>query len=411
MSIFRIRNDDFSSFYRTDNTAYSLLGMEINNNLSDASIGDVLLWDGKSWTHGTISDSSIHAYGFDPVNSSVSFGGITGAVPVFGDRNTVFGTYAGTDNTYDSADNVFIGYDAASMVTGLDQSVVIGSSAGHVLTSGATGSVFIGFQAGHLNTSGFGNTSLGTKTLLSNVSGHNLTAIGYQSLQNATAGLNTALGYSSLSNVTSGVGNVGIGSNVGSTLTTGSNNVIIGTGASTLGTNVSNSIVIGANASTIGSYGSQLMIGSLANQIDNINIGPNKWFLSTVLTMVSGSVNNIFKMNLPNNKQVVACIVNTNVKASTGVSNGVASNLSSLTISAVNSNGVVTHSLTDNGNGNRIAAGGALVTNLGLVVTDVGTSVVVSMDLTNSNNNGYDFYCRLNIQNIGVDNIPIQILL
>jgi hypothetical protein len=125
--------------------------------------------------------------------------------------------------------------------------------------------VFLGYQAGNSNTSGTQNTAIGIGALQSNVSASYNTAVGYQALNANTGGQNTAvgrqalylstgtsgstaIGVNALYSSTYGTNNVAVGDTAQYLLTTGSGNVAVGNGALYSNATSSNTVAIGNQA-------------------------------------------------------------------------------------------------------------------------------------------------------------------
>jgi len=96
------------------------------------------------------------------------------------------------------------------------------------------------------NASGSENSSFGHSSLKQNTTGNQNTGIGVSSLQlNTTGNKNTGLGYAALTNMTSGQRNVGVGANAGGSLTTGDQNIFIGDNSGFQTSSGNNNILIG----------------------------------------------------------------------------------------------------------------------------------------------------------------------
>lgn len=96
------------------------------------------------------------------------------------------------------------------------------------------------------NASGGENSSFGHSSLKQNTTGTQNTGVGVSSLQlNTTGDKNTGLGYAALTNMTSGQRNVGVGANAGGSLTTGDQNIFIGDNSGFQTSSGNNNILIG----------------------------------------------------------------------------------------------------------------------------------------------------------------------
>lgn len=160
--------------------------------------------------------------------------------------------------------NVFLGYDAGTSISGGGFNIGIGLSALSGITSGnyntATGSYALsrnstgtyntatGYQALFSNTTGVQNAALGSEALTSNTTGNYNTAVGHGSLnKNESGGSNTAIGFLSLSNNYTGEGNTASGISALESNTIGENNTA--NGRLSLWSNIG-----GTNNTALGAY-------------------------------------------------------------------------------------------------------------------------------------------------------------
>ena len=224
-----------------------------------------------------IGDSAAAATTTGQKNTAVGFESLK--TNVVGDNNTAIGyqaleASAASDGTGDNtavgcnaaellaggADNVFIGSGAGATTTAVVSAVVIGKDAGGaVMTTDANGSVLIGKSAGDLLTSGASNTAIGYEALKTCSTGDNNTAVGWQALEIANSadgvGGNTAVGKDAGALLAAGFENVFIGNRAGNTTTAAHNTVVIGSGAGTgimtagfHDTGAAGTVLIGSNA-------------------------------------------------------------------------------------------------------------------------------------------------------------------
>lgn len=90
-------------------------------------------------------------------NNDNSFFGSGAGENVTANRNTALGSSALSAQT-SGADNTSVGANAASGATGnFSETVVVGSGAGDLMTTGADRNILLGYQAGNILTSGSGN--------------------------------------------------------------------------------------------------------------------------------------------------------------------------------------------------------------------------------------------------------------
>lgn len=137
-----------------------------------------------------------------------------------GSNNTAIGSRAGRYTT--GKRNTFAGSAAGAYITnGNDNTMVGNMGAPHISGSMGYANTILGALSSYKEgdksykyqlTSGYGNTAVGSSSLISNISGYYNTAVGTKSLRNLTSGYyNTAIGY-----------------NTGDLLETGSNKTFVG---------------------------------------------------------------------------------------------------------------------------------------------------------------------------------------
>jgi len=97
--------------------------------------------------------------------------------------------------------------------------------------AGTNCEIFGGGAGAALAAGGERNSALGRNALASNVTGDDITAVGYQALQLATAGPNTAIGSGALGAVTSGTANTALGLNAGGSQSTQIGGTFLGSNA------------------------------------------------------------------------------------------------------------------------------------------------------------------------------------
>jgi hypothetical protein len=187
--------------------------------------------------------------------------------------------------------------------------------------TGTTQNTYLGYNAG-LNTTGNYNSALGVDALKTNVSGEQITAIGWNSGKNSTGtrgtflgcqagqdctGIdNTGVGNQALQQVSSGAYNTGVGSYAlaGTTAVTGSSNTAVGyralyantTGASNVGigpqtlesvTTAASNVAVGAEAlKSLQTTNSNVAVGKSAGQstttgYENVFVGAGAGSINT----------------------------------------------------------------------------------------------------------------------------------
>ncbi len=209
------------------------------------------------------------------IQDTVCIGSFAGSAMTAGSFNTILGQRAaGFTGGLDDG-NVVIGYECLKN-GGLNthKSVFVGGQSGinascpntvavgyETLQSATAEAIGIGYQALQSLTSSPGNLGIGTAALggvQTDATGSN-TAVGMNCLASCTTSNNTGLGWTAGAQITTGTDNTVIGRNAGLNVVTGSSNVIIGSAADA-GAAVSNSIVIGSSISTATS--NQILIGN-----------------------------------------------------------------------------------------------------------------------------------------------------
>ena len=132
------------------------------------------------------------------------------------------------------------------------------------------------------------NTCVGDSTMPFNTTGPSNVAIGFQALYNTNAASNVAVGQSAMFNNTSGFNNISIGYNSGIGIISGSYNICIGLGSGSNIVSGTNGIYIGNSANATANTNNEIVIG---NNISGLGlhstlIGNN----STTRTILKGAV-------------------------------------------------------------------------------------------------------------------------
>jgi len=131
----------------------------------------------------------------------------------------------------DGHSNTGMGRAAMANLTGSDNNVAIGVSAGQSITTGSGQNTLLGVQTGYYNKTGGYNTAVGGAAMFGvyNQSHEYNVGVGYKSLYAITTGdKNVAIGMDAQVAVTSGEYNISLGQTAGNNITTGSGNVVIG---------------------------------------------------------------------------------------------------------------------------------------------------------------------------------------
>jgi|6_EtaG_2_1085325.scaffolds.fasta_scaffold16587_2 hypothetical protein len=267
----------------TSNTAlgYQALSAEVEGTRNTAIGYAALTAQNAGGSDGGASNTSNTAVGYN-----AGLGTTTGI------NNTYIGTYSANAMTT-ALNNVAIGKSAfggaadqavnycvaigvsalssASITTGADGSIAIGTNALASLTSGASNTA-VGYQAGDALTTGYENTVLGKNALGADVGGGRNVAIGFNALETQTGvtghQFNTSVGAYSGRYVSTGTENTFIGYYAGygasGTPTTGSYNTVVGSsaGGALEGAGADNTLIGRAAGSTITTGTSNIIIGS-----------------------------------------------------------------------------------------------------------------------------------------------------
>ena len=184
--------------------------------------------------------------------------------------------------------NVIIGHQAANVMTGSTDSVIIGRDAGLALLTGDSNTI-IGTNAMNVGTTAHNNTVLGIDAGQGLTTGNSNVILGRQCDGGATTAANVSIGFAAGS-ATCGNNNLAVcQSSSGNLVATDDNNIAIGVqslGAASGGTCLDN-IAIGRQAI----FGS----GSTAGAADNVGIGR-----SALLALSTGGTNTCIGLNSGN---------------------------------------------------------------------------------------------------------------
>ena len=232
------------------NTAVGYQALKLNAVANNTAVGHSAGLN----TTGTLNtyvgaSAGVGASGADTNNTGMGASAL--AAVTSGSYNTAVGAYAG-DAITTSSNCTLIGRSAGSAINHTD----------------ANGTVCLGNDSGESITSAIGSTALGKGALGSNSTGDQNTAVGFEALNDCTAGLNTALGYQAADSLVSGTSNTVVGARAfyaadGSE----TNSTIIGTDAGNAinHDDTDGNVIIGNDAGT----------GGAAALIDCVAIGYN----------------------------------------------------------------------------------------------------------------------------------------
>ncbi len=221
------------------------------NGLVVASTADIQLWTSTTKKMVIDDNSRISLSNNDGGTSNTIFGKSSSTSMSGSQQNVAFGegTLAGTD---DGIGNVALGFSCMNVGNAGNYNVGVGNQALTNVTG--NNNIAIGFQSSDAVTSGSANVAIGTSSLGANTATHNNVAVGTSVLQSLEASSqNTAIGSSAMSSIgtgASGLGNcvaigyqafqggvntdtgangtVAIGMNALTALTTGSGNTAVG---------------------------------------------------------------------------------------------------------------------------------------------------------------------------------------
>jgi trimeric autotransporter adhesin len=183
-----------------------------------------------------------------PSSGGIPYTGATAAVDLGAFNLKVNGMTVGRGLNLSTDNNVGVGKDVLTRVTGGSYLTAVGHESLYSNTTGYNNTA-IGSAALKANTSGLANTAIGSNSLQSNTTANFITAVGNHALRNNTTGgnntavgsgalefnstgeLNSAFGYDALKKNTTGSRNTATGVNALVDNTTGSDNTATGFGA------------------------------------------------------------------------------------------------------------------------------------------------------------------------------------
>jgi hypothetical protein len=206
-------------------------------NASASELGGVKVGTGLTITDGVLSASS----------SGVPYTGATQAVDLGTYDLKVNGMTVGRGLNSSTDNNVGIGKDVLTSVTGGSYLTAVGHESLYSNTTGYNNTA-IGSAALKANTGGLANTAIGSNSLSNNTTANFNTAVGNHALRNNTGGNNTAVGSGALEFNTTGQQNSAFGLNALKNNTTGSNNTATGVNALESNINGNENTANGVNA-------------------------------------------------------------------------------------------------------------------------------------------------------------------
>ena len=235
---------------KIDNLAVTTAKID-NLAVTDAKVNDV---DGSKLAAASVTNAKLATMANNTIKANISGGAATPSdVSISTLTNGVSwsltgnsGTTAGTNfvGTSDATDLVFKANNIEAGRIGLSLgNTSFGSTSLQSIITGTYNTAF-GYKALQSNTTGQANNGIGHQALLSNLNGTRNNALG-----------NTALG-----SITSGSYNVGVGDSVGNgvnsgtSLTTGSNNTLMGYQADVNSNSATNRIALGSGATATVNY-------------------------------------------------------------------------------------------------------------------------------------------------------------
>ncbi len=203
---------------------------------------------GRSITTGN-NTTAVGAKALDALNTAIKNTAVgSGALQVnqTGDESTAVGYFALNANT--AANNTAVGSNAGAGLTTGSQNTFVGQGTSSVTTGGSN--TFMGYQAGMgAATTSAQNTFLGSQAAWNNgVTGviSNSVAIGFNALANIGTGLvnDTVVGAAAGQLITTGSSNTLIGYRAGNNITTGVNNLVLGSGINAISATATNTLNI-----------------------------------------------------------------------------------------------------------------------------------------------------------------------
>ena len=206
-------------------------------NASASELGGIKVGTGLTITNGVLSASA----------SGVPYTGATQAVDLGTYDLKVNGMTVGRGLNSSTDNNVGIGKDVLTSVTGGSYLTAVGHESLYSNTTGYNNTA-IGSAALKANTGGLANTAIGSNSLSNNTTANFNTAVGNHALKNNTGGNNTAVGSGALEFNTTGQQNSAFGLNALKSNTIGSNNTATGVNALESNINGNENTANGANA-------------------------------------------------------------------------------------------------------------------------------------------------------------------
>ena len=182
-----------------------------------------------------------------PSSGGIPYTGATAAVDLGAFNLKVNGMTVGRGLNLSTDNNVGIGKNVLTSVTGGSYLTAVGHESLYSNTTGYNNTA-IGSAALKANTGGLANTAIGSNSLSNNTTANFNTAVGNHALRNNTGGNNTAVGSGALEFNTSGQQNSAFGLNALKSNTSGSNNTATGVNALESNINGNENTANGANA-------------------------------------------------------------------------------------------------------------------------------------------------------------------
>ena len=207
-----------------------------------------------------------------PSSGGIPYTGATAAVDLGAFNLKVNGMTVGRGLNLNTDNNVGVGKDVLTRVTGGSYLTAVGHESLYSNTTGYNNTA-IGSAALKANTSGLANTAIGSNSLQSNTTANFITAVGNHALRNNTTGgnntavgsgalefnstgeLNSAFGLDALKQNTTGSRNTATGVNALGNNTTGNGNAATGFNSLRTNTTGSNNTATGQNSLTLNTTG------------------------------------------------------------------------------------------------------------------------------------------------------------
>ena len=213
-----------------------------NVSASTPSTGQVLQWSGSIWAPATPS-LAWNVTGNTGTNPATNFVGTTDLNAL---RFRVNNQWAGELNP--NTGNTSLGLNAGNAATTANSNIAIGTNA--LYSNTTVGNIIaIGDSALYSQNAGIQNMAVGSKALYSSTNGNNNTAIGTQSMYTNKSGYqNTATGLQTLYSNTTGAQNTAMGTVSLYSNTVGSDNVAYGSGSLQFNTTGDQNTAIGVQS-------------------------------------------------------------------------------------------------------------------------------------------------------------------